>query len=318
MSGLTQHIHQKIRANFNFTIRPQGIEMVIPNRWIFSRLTVMGKVWSVFGLIVCNTLTCLVLIVVFRPTLFHFPEQAFWITLFQGLLGIIPVFGVEAIVLYEFFGNEHMTFLQGELIVRRALFGLTIRKAHYQMRNIKDVQFAPQNGDDYGYLLFTYEMPGGECHTITCGKTIHHTGIDNARGTRLVTHLAEILKFHCHIVERIVFGSSFTMHHAPYTTLHNPDVLELTFPFVHLKQVCIHTDTYEFHQVERFLTYAVNYIGQEYLKTQVTVHLYGDTAQLHPNLRNSVTNLCRSVQIHTRQEEPYINAPKENGTIQST
>lgn len=53
---------------------------------------------------------------------------------------------------------------------------------------------------------------------------------------------------------------------------------------------------YDFHLVERFLTYALNTIGQNYLRTCVNVYLSGDPEQLHPNLRNTLTNLCKRVQ----------------------
>lgn len=54
----------------------------------------------------------------------------------------------------------------------------------------------------------------------------------------------------------------------------------------------------DFHQVERFITYAANFIGQDYLKQRVEVHLYGKPEQLHSNLRNSFQNLCHSIHLH--------------------
>ena len=99
-------------------------------------------------------------------------------------------------------------------------------------------------------------------------------------------------------VDLIIFGEKTSQEDNPYTTLHNPDFSECTLLVLHLKQVVIYTATYDFFQVERFLTYAVNYIGQKYLKKYVDVHLYGDPEKLHPNLRNSLTNLCRRIHRH--------------------
>jgi hypothetical protein len=77
----------------------------------------------------------------------------------------------------------------------------------------------------------------------------------------------------------------------------NPDVSNLTMSMSHLKKVKIYTETYSFHQVERFLTYAVNYIGQKHLKENVEVDIYGDPDKLHPNLRNNFEHLCKRVKF---------------------
>jgi hypothetical protein len=99
-------------------------------------------------------------------------------------------------------------------------------------------------------------------------------------------------------VEVIIFGSEASQEYNPRTTIHDPDFSECSLPVLRLKQVVIHTAAYDFFQVERFLTYAVNYIGQKYLKKCVDVHLYGDPEKLHPNLRNNLTNLCRRIHRH--------------------
>ncbi len=106
-------------------------------------------------------------------------------------------------------------------------------------------------------------------------------------------------------IETILFGalSSNTCH--PLTTLKNPDVSELAVPMNRVRHVFIDTETYDFYQVERFLTYAVNYIGQKHLKKHVNVHIYGDPDKLHPNLRNTLTNLCKRVYVHKKQEHHH-------------
>lgn len=121
--------------------------------------------------------------------------------------------------------------------------------------------------------------------------------ISREEAERLVTLLSDILTFHCHSVERIIFGVCQVPEPGSSMTLQNPDVSTLTTPFFHLKHVDVYAETYDFHQVERFLTYAVNYIGQEYLKKHVEVHIYGDTEKLEPNLYNNFQNLCKGVHL---------------------
>ena len=68
-------------------------------------------------------------------------------------------------------------------------------------------------------------------------------------------------------------------------------------PFLRLKQIIIHTETCNVYQVEQFLTYAINSLGQAYLKGIVEVHIYGPPEHLHMNLRNTLTNLCCGVSM---------------------
>ena len=105
-------------------------------------------------------------------------------------------------------------------------------------------------------------------------------------------------------IEVVGFGQQTFTESNRYTTLQNPDVSELTMPIAGLKRVLIHPETGNFHQIERFVTYAVSYIGQTHLKNHVNLHLYGDPEKLHPNIRNSLTNLCKCVHVH--QEDDVI------------
>jgi hypothetical protein len=57
------------------------------------------------------------------------------------------------------------------------------------------------------------------------------------------------------------------------------------------------------YQVERFLTYAINTLGQKYLKKQVAIELYGHPYSLQPNLRNNLEHLFGRVEIR-RSESP--------------
>jgi hypothetical protein len=99
-------------------------------------------------------------------------------------------------------------------------------------------------------------------------------------------------------VKTVLFGyESFTIHDS-WPAWRNPDVIELTTSLSGLKTIGVHANTYDFHLIERFITYAVNYIGQKHLKKHVEVQIYGDPNKLHPNLRNTFTNLCKCVEVH--------------------
>jgi hypothetical protein len=112
--------------------------------------------------------------------------------------------------------------------------------------------------------------------------------------------LIEILKDICHSIEVITFGSNKPDGLNKYSS---PDVSELTLPISLLKRIEIYTETYDFYQIERFITYAVNYIGQKHLKEHIEVHIYGDPDKLHPNLRNTFKNLCKCVNVHEKIQE---------------
>lgn len=99
-------------------------------------------------------------------------------------------------------------------------------------------------------------------------------------------------------IETVIFGVQQLTTHSPSKTLSNPEVSALTIPMSRLKQVIINTETYDFHQVEHFLTYAVNYIGQKHLKKHVEVHIYGDPKKLHLNIYNSFHNVCKRIITH--------------------
>ena len=98
------------------------------------------------------------------------------------------------------------------------------------------------------------------------------------------------------LIETVAFGTNRDDTLDPKSTLWNPEVSTLTLAMPGLERIVVDADTYDFHQVERFLTYAVNYIGQDYLKKNVEVHVYGDPDKLHPNLQNNFLNLCKQVQ----------------------
>ena len=102
-------------------------------------------------------------------------------------------------------------------------------------------------------------------------------------------------------IDTVIFGHGKFKSLNPCTTLFEADITELSMSMSQLKKIIVSTETYNFHQVERFITYAVNYIGQEYLKNNVEVHIYDDPSKLHPNLRNSLENLCKCVEVNVYQ-----------------
>jgi hypothetical protein len=97
-------------------------------------------------------------------------------------------------------------------------------------------------------------------------------------------------------VDTVIFGQVLPQLSLK-TYLLNPDVIKLTIPLSKLTTVIVDTETYNFHQVERFITYAINYIGKKYLKKNVEVQIYGDHEKLHQNLKNLFNNLFKIVKF---------------------
>lgn len=136
----------------------------------------------------------------------------------------------------------------------------------------------------------------GKMKTIRVMESLFNALDDEYEYVRM--EAAAVLENLCPLVHTILFGHKVSEEFDQCHTLWNPDVSNLIVPMLELRTVVIHTETYDFHQVECFLTYAVNYIGQKHLKKNVDVHIYGDQEKLHPNLRNNFTNLCKDVQVY--------------------
>jgi hypothetical protein len=103
-------------------------------------------------------------------------------------------------------------------------------------------------------------------------------------------------------VKIVVFGTLQVKASRKRVTFKNPDVEALTLPMERLEHLVVHIPTYDFHALERFLTYAINHIGQQYLRQHVVVHLYGEPTDLHTNLRNTLNNLCKEVKEHAENQ----------------
>ena len=126
-------------------------------------------------------------------------------------------------------------------------------------------------------------------------QLIRLSKIDRDREVR--AQAAETLKNLLAEVDTIIFGRQTFKEIPLKTSLRNVDVTELTMPFTALKRIVIDADSYDFYQVERFLTYAINYIGQKRLKAHVVVNIYGDAGKFNANLRNNFENFCKQVEI---------------------
>lgn len=100
-------------------------------------------------------------------------------------------------------------------------------------------------------------------------------------------------------VKIALFGDLRVKEDRKRVTFQNPRIEALTLPMEHLEHLVIHVPTYDFHCLEQFLTYAVNYVGQQHLKRRVTAHVYGNSGDVHPNLLNSLRNLCKAVEEHS-------------------
>jgi hypothetical protein len=255
-----------------------GIELSIPQRRK-ERLDISNKAllfWGVVSFLILSTCVSL------WEFLQDYPVLGFLCVAIP--LGLCSVCGVLGMFLL--FGKEHLRIERDEMKHGISVFGLW-KPTTYALCSVSHLRVAPQGNR----LLFD----DGET-SITCCQ-----GIDRAEASSLVHTLTEILTFQCQSVQRILFGSLSFPEDDPSRTLRNPDVSTLTFPFVHLRTVIIETATYDVHSIERFLTYAVNMLGQTYLRNHVDVQIYGDWDDLPPHLKNSLTNLCRKVY---REEKP--------------
>ena len=142
-----------------------------------------------------------------------------------------------------------------------------------------------------GYLWARIEV-GGPQPLLVIATHLHHIVADSLERQAQV---AVLLRFWDNQGYSLLFGDLNVKPTHRRITLKNPNVGHLTVPMPALQHIVIHIPTHAFHSVERFLTYAINHIGQDYLKKYVEVHIYGDSTQLHTNLRNTLKNLCKQL-----------------------
>jgi hypothetical protein len=133
--------------------------------------------------------------------------------------------------------------------------------------------------------------------TFACGAHL-----ETAQVRWLFHAVQTILAWRCYQVEAVVFGNRLPRGMSPNHTLLNPDLVDVTVPLWRLTTIVIVTQTYDMLLVERFLTYAVNTLGQAYLNKHVETRFYGNPENLHPHIMNSVTNLCQAVHVDNIEE----------------
>ncbi len=117
----------------------------------------------------------------------------------------------------------------------------------------------------------------------------------NDTNVRVRRYIHDMLAQACTQVKTIVFGKHSEEASDPKTMVANIEVSTLTPAFTKLQQIRIDADTYDVLVVERFLTYAVNVLGEKFLKKNVTVHIIGNAERIHPNVVNAFSNLCKAV-----------------------
>lgn len=95
----------------------------------------------------------------------------------------------------------------------------------------------------------------------------------------------------------MVFGEDVEQPENRQSELRNIDVAALSLPFSKLQHIRVYTETYDFYLAERFMTYAINVLGEKFLKKHVSVDVLGDAENLHPNMLNTFRHLCKSVTV---------------------
>lgn len=148
--------------------------------------------------------------------------------------------------------------------------------------------------------FLTHTLPGLNAHTLKRYVTVRIEG-----NPQSFCHCLSRLVKTCKTVDvnitTLLFGTPSSSSSTQESIWQNPDLTDVPLPLMHVTQVIIDAATCDPRLVERFLTYAVNFYDQKYFRKHVEVHLYGDSEKLHPNLRNSLTNLCTHVSVHEEQ-----------------
>lgn len=213
-------------------------------------------------------------------------EEMFLTAVFLGMGWLCGECWALYKLLSFFTGKEIFLISSSELIMKRSFCGLP-RAAKYPLSHLRNVRVAHQRYSEFGKLRVDYQR-----RTIKFGKNLHW----KEAGT-VATLLSDMLIYSCATTEVVLFGDSAFLDEIPENILHNPDVSQLISPLFHLNRIIIETETYDFHQVERFFTYALNALGQTYLKKEVSACVYGKPDRLHPLIHNNLINFCKSVEL---------------------
>lgn len=97
-----------------------------------------------------------------------------------------------------------------------------------------------------------------------------------------------------HNVRYVHFGEIWSEKDRYGTTLKNPDMAGLNVPLDNLSEVIINTRSFDTGLLEKFLDYAVRYIGEQYLKEHVYVcYFFSTPRNLDPQLRNRLRTIFK-------------------------
>lgn len=283
---ITQKHRVKIKA------MQDGLGIIIPSRQELATLwkkCVYGAALFVLTLLTGGA---------FVLARYIFIETGEWdAVILLGGMFVIPPLLAEIKALYDFFGQERVLLRGDMLSIEIVLLGLRKRK-RYHLSQVANIRHARTS------LLFDYYHSAPRqppIRTIKCCTGIDRQGMTTADARSLATHLSEIQRFRCHQVTHILFGPVPNVAGDSEVCLQNPNVSDLSFPFVYLRRISIATSGYDFHQVERFLTYAVNVLGTTHMK-EIDVHIFGAPEAMHPNLWNNFEYLCKNIHVHTVKE----------------
>jgi hypothetical protein len=160
---------------------------------------------------------------------------------------------------------------------------------------LRSIGWQPQTPEE---RITLYWAQGGEWHLIgafgaqAIPVMLRHI---HEKDVRIRRYLDDMLSQICGQVKTVVFGEADQLSAEPSSIVYNIDAANLPYPLGKIQQIVIFPESAEFRLMERFLTYAVNRVGEKILKKQVSVRIVGRAERLHPNLLNNFTHLCKSV-----------------------
>lgn len=234
----------------------------------------------------------------------------------MNILVIIGVVSAICIILAEFLSPLLVDFIQAKLFPSQAVYEAHIKKLpqklktrDWQMRrkalqqlNTSLVKFNDANL--LGILAKALKDSSAPVRqeaakVLKKAETVHAIplllDVLATRDRDIQSEAIRSLEPLCLLVNTVVFGHDIPSDFDENHSLLNPEVEKLTVSMKKLRSLVVAADSCDVQQVERFLTYAANNIGQKTLKKQVNVYIYGSPAGFHRNLQNSLANLCRNV-----------------------
>jgi hypothetical protein len=262
----------------------EGVAFLLPSQFHFGDIEITELTSPLLNASLIGLFWLYVMWTFFGVLWVEFPVYLASLIAGWGGLGIYGL-----CLVFYFLVDEQISITRTRLTTRKQLWGYPVSAAnHYDLPQIHGLRHVSGMPSRRSYLLFDYQK-----QTIKFGITR-----EEADALRLFQYLTDIRTWRCQTVTHIIFGAEVPSLETDANVFQNPDVTDLTTPFFHLKQICLMADSYNFQQVERFLTYAVNYLGQDYLKTHVAVHIYGDVQKIQSNLLNNFNYLCQYVHVH--------------------